>query len=233
MTKYLIWDFDGTLGYRIGMWTETVIDVLQQTIPESNVSREQLRPFLQSGFPWHHPDYPHPEINTSSDWWNSLDSIFERTLMQGAGLEHQQAQILAKQVRNVYPDPTHWRLYDDTVPTLEALSNTDWKHLILSNHVPELKDILTALKIGQYFEKIFNSAETGYEKPHPQAFQNVLNTVNSYSAIWMIGDSLKADIMGAKNLGIPGILVRKHHLEATVCCENLTQLLDIISKNPQ
>ena len=228
MSKYLIWDFDGTLGYRTGMWSGAAMEVLQSVVPESNVSREQLRPFLQNGFPWHQPDQPHPEISTRDEWWNRLDPIFERAFMQGAGLDRQHAQILAQQIRDVYPHPANWHLYDDTILTLEALSDRGWKHFMLSNHVPELTNILVYLGIDRYFEQVFNSAEIGYEKPHPQAFQVVLNRTNNYSAIWMIGDNIQADIMGAGNLGIPSILVRKKSPAAKIYCETLIQVLDVV-----
>ena len=228
MRKYLIWDFDGTLGYRVGMWTGAMLEILRKNFPDRNVSPHQIRPFLQKGFPWHNPDHPHPEISTGDEWWNRLNPIFERAFMEGVGLGFQQAKMLANQVRRIYPDPTYWRLYDDTLPTLNLLSNRGWRHLLLSNHVPELGDILSALGIDQYFEKIYNSAETGYEKPHSEAFQRVLAAANDYSIIWMIGDNMQADIRGAEKVGLSSILVRKEHPEAKIYCEKLSQIAGLL-----
>ena len=60
---------------------------------------------------------------------------------------------------------------------------------------------------------IFNSAQTGYEKPHPQAFRNVLAWLPEPEAVWMIGDNYTADVLGAQAVGLPGILVRETHPE--------------------
>jgi putative hydrolase of the HAD superfamily len=229
MAKYLIWDFDGTLGYRVGMWSGALIEVLRRNIPGIEVNREQVQPFLQEGFPWHTPHHPHLDIQSPTDWWNRLDPLFERTFTQGVGLDLPRAQTLSKKIREVYLHPSTWKLYDDTIPALQTLSLKGWTHLILSNHVPELKIILAALQLDQHFELVFNSAETGYEKPHPLAFQRVLQRVGDYTSIWMIGDSFTADIIGAKQAGIPGILVRRNHPEAELQCNTLSQLAALVS----
>jgi len=44
--RYLIWDFDGTLGYREGMWSATLVEVARRTAPGRAVTEEQVRPFL-------------------------------------------------------------------------------------------------------------------------------------------------------------------------------------------
>jgi hypothetical protein len=35
-TKMLIWDFDGTLGYRQGKWSGALVDVLDIAYPDHN-----------------------------------------------------------------------------------------------------------------------------------------------------------------------------------------------------
>jgi hypothetical protein len=40
--KYLIWDFDGTLGYRPGGWTAALLEVLQREAPTCDVTADQL-----------------------------------------------------------------------------------------------------------------------------------------------------------------------------------------------
>ena len=59
----LIWDFDGTLGYRVGgMWSGALLELLQQEMPEMEITADQVQPYLQAGFLWQHPDKPHPEV---------------------------------------------------------------------------------------------------------------------------------------------------------------------------
>jgi putative hydrolase of the HAD superfamily len=227
--KYLIWDFDGTLGYRQGgMWSAALLEILRQANPGHEVRLDQIRPYLQTGLPWHTPEQPHTEIQSSGQWWDALDRVFERAFL-GIGICPDQARLLARQVRRVYPDPAAWRLFEDVLPTLTDLSARGWKHLILSNHVPELRQIIHALGLDPYISCSFNSAETGYEKPHPQAFLSLLGTLEDIDSIWMIGDNLEADILGAQAAGLRGILVRGFHKGARYYCETLTGIPKILS----
>ena len=102
--------------------------------------------------------------------------------------------------------------------------------MLLSNHVPELGTILQALEIHQHFVAVFNSAETGIEKPHPEAFENVRMSLPLGAKLWMIGDSFTADINGAEAVGIPAILVRKPHPSATRYAEDLRGIVPILER---
>jgi len=225
--KCLIWDFDGTLAYRDGMWTGTLLEVIRQQAPDYHATADEIRPFLQTGFPWHVPDQPHPEICSGEQWWNSLDPVFQNAF-EAVGFPSSQARLMAKQVRHVYPTPEKWRLFEDTIPALNELSSRGWTHFALSNHVPELRRIICHLGLGPCLSKIFNSAETGYEKPHPQAFRMAIEELGEGSVTWMIGDSMTADIVGAESVGLSGLLVRKHHEGARYFAENLTQVAGIV-----
>ncbi|MHB0935983.1 MAG: HAD family hydrolase [Armatimonadota bacterium] len=227
--NYLIWDFDGTLGYREGKWEGALLEVLRRHVPETEVRQEQIWPHLQTGFPWLTPEAPHTEIRTAEEWWDRLDTVFARAFVM-AGIVDGTAYALAKHVRHVYPDPVAWRLFDDAIPTLECLATQGWRHLLLSNHIPELPAILRHLGLTPHFAAVFNSAQTGYEKPHPQAFREVLQTLNGANKVWMVGDSMSNDIAGAAAVGIPGILVRKSRPEAQFCCPTLEQVAEIVSE---
>jgi putative hydrolase of the HAD superfamily len=224
----LVWDFDGTLGYRLGgRWSGSLLEVLARAAPGAAVTAAQLQPYLQSGFPWLAPERPHPEIRSGDEWWAMLLPVFQAAFA-GVGFEPAQARSLARQVRAVYTDVARWRLFDDALPALGALSSLGWSHVILSNHVPELGEIAAALGLAPYLDGIWNSAETGYEKPHPRAFQMVLEGLDGAGAVWMIGDDPQADIAGARSAGIPGILVRSAHPEARYACESLDQVAAIV-----
>lgn len=208
MSSVIIWDFDGTLAYRHGgAWSAALVEAAAQQALNLRVTAGQLHPYLQTGFPWLAPERPHPEIGTADAWWSALEPVFQRAYV-GAGIEKDVASVLARKVRSVYLDPQRWRLFDDVVPALEKLSASGWAHAILSNHVPELRQIVAHLGLDAHVGHVINSAETGYEKPHPQAFRFVLEAVAGVTNVVMIGDSMAADIEGARAMGIPAILVR-------------------------
>jgi putative hydrolase of the HAD superfamily len=228
MPRYLIWDFDGTLGYRHGSWSGALVEVLQRVDPLFSVTREDIRPHIQTGFPWHEPAIRRPSGCSPDEWWKALEPVFFRAFL-AVGLAPPLAENLAGDVRKFYVDAVNWSLFDDSRPVLERLSRKGWKHVILSNHVPELSQILDSLGVLPCIDRVFNSAETGVEKPHPEAFQNVLNGIEVGATIWMIGDSLKADIEGAAAAGIPGVLVRRQNESARYQCDRLEDMISIVA----
>lgn len=219
------------MGFREGGgWSAVLLEILQREKPDCRVKTEQLNPYLQEGFPWHQPEIPHPELSAPESWWNSLDAIFAKAFMQGCDLNESTAHRLAKRVRLVCSELSAWRLYDETLRVLSCLSGEGWLHVSLTNHIPELPKILDHLGVSSYLAALFNSAQTGYEKPHPQAFRQVLEWMSKPEAIWMIGDNYTADILGAEAHGIPGILVRKTDSRANYWCPDLSGVLEVVSK---
>ena len=143
---------------------------------------------------------------------------------KSVGVKNGQCMDLARQVRSAYVDPLGWQRYNDSLPALEMLSARGWKHVLLSNHVPELPILLERLGLSGSFVKVFNSAETGYEKPNPKAFRMVMEFISPGAKAWMIGDSFTSDVLGAYEVGLPGILVRKPHPQARLFCATLPEI---------
>jgi putative hydrolase of the HAD superfamily len=233
MARYLIWDFDGTLAYHDLMWSGALLEALNTSGLDvaNTVTREAVKPHLQSGFRWHEP-LERYDIKSPDNWWLELEPLFE-TAYKASGIPEEQANIIAKMVRGIYVDPANWRIYDDVIPTLTQLSSDGWKHLILSNHVPELSIIADHLGLTAHIEQIFKSAETGFEKPHPMAYERVLEYIGHSpkpQAVWMIGDSIAADIHGAEAAGIPAILVRKCEQNVAYWTNDFTGIAGILSQ---
>lgn len=203
--NYLIWDFDGTLGYRPGRWSGTLVQLIKRHTGK-DINIETIRPYMQRGFRWDDHTREHPKL-PPEEWWAELLPNFEEALI-GCELSASEARSLAKKMRSAYTDIAEWRIFEDTRPVLEELQREGWTHAILSNHVPELTQIIEGLGIRDLFVSITNSAETGFEKPHPQAFQAALATLHVPANVWMIGDNVHADVLGAESAGIRAILVR-------------------------
>jgi len=207
--RAIIWDFEGTLGRRTpGAWSRCSIEVLDQHEPGHGVAFETIRPFLQSGFPWHSPSIPHPELSTPVAWWASVRTTLARAY-EGVGFVPARAKELAGLYRACYLDPQRWELFPETRSMLERARASGVTSVILSNHVPELGDILTLLELDTLVDAVVNSAAIGYEKPHPETFRLAREAAGDADDIWMIGDRYDVDIVGAEAAGIPAILVRE------------------------
>jgi putative hydrolase of the HAD superfamily len=223
----LVWDFDGTLALRPGYWTGLLHEIVTECHPDLGITPEHIRPHLQRGFPWHTPDVLR-EPCSEDEWWAQMQPVFTGALRAGAGLPEAEARRLAVSVRARYLDPTSWRVFDDTRPALEKLAGLGWRHVILSNHVPELQRLVAALGLSEHLLGVYCSGVIGAEKPHPKAFEAVFADHPEARAGWMIGDSWRADVAGARAVGMRAILVRERHPEAALQCDGLQDVVAIV-----
>ncbi len=226
--KLILWDFDGTLAYRAKMWSGAILDVLCEIQPSTTVTIDDIRSFMHGVYPWDRPDEDHLRLSTPEAWWAEIEGLFARAYM-GVGCTADEAAYLAPLAHQRYLDLVEWSVFEDTLPALVALAQQGWEHAIVSNHVPELPVIVDALNILPHIQAVFTSGVTGYEKPHPQAFRHAIEQLGSPSTVWMVGDNIKADVLGAEAIGIPAILVRKQDERAKYCCEWLTELPSIMA----
>jgi putative hydrolase of the HAD superfamily len=162
---------------------------------------------MRSGFPWHDHARAHPELSDPEAWWRAVTQVVAEAIRDC--VEESRVAELAHAVRHRYADGTRgWRVFDDTREGLRATADAGWRNVVLSNHIPELETLVTQLGLGDLVERVFSSARTGYEKPHPEAFRIALRDQGRPKCCWMVGDNPLADIAGAEALGIPAILVR-------------------------
>jgi putative hydrolase of the HAD superfamily len=229
--RLLIWDFDGTLAHRRGEtgWSILLAEALDAEEPGHGHSADMFRPHLREGFPWHRPEVAHPELCEPEAWWASVLPVLSRAY-KAAGYAPARALELADAARRLYVDPAvGWELFDDTLPALKALSAAGWTHAILSNHVPELREIVAGLGLDELVAEISCSAETGYEKPHEQAYASVLDRLRPAEA-WMVGDNVVADVLGAEALGIPAVLVRRPDPRAERYADSLAGVAEFLEE---
>jgi putative hydrolase of the HAD superfamily len=229
--KVLFWDFDGTLGYRRGgMWSNALFQALIEKEPNCTITQEHFSPFLKIGFPWHEHEVTHTELNTSELWWSKLKKSVIIKAYVNLGYGEERAIELADLAHKKYTDINYWSLFDDVIPTLKILSTYGWQHVIVSNHVPELSYIVDSLGLSEYITQIINSAVVGYEKPHSQIYKIALKSMGYPQNVWMIGDNVDADVLGAEAVGIKGILVRKENSKAIRQCKDFTDVIKIIQE---
>ena len=209
MTERLVlWDFDGTLAFRPGLWSGCVIEVLDARDPGHGVAIESVRAGLAGGFPWHRADQPHPHPGDAERWWEPVEKLLADTLAR-CGVERRNCAELAREVRLRFIDPAvGWQLFDDALPALGAARAAGWTNAILSNHVPELAELVAGLGLAPHVDRVFTSALVGFDKPHPELFRHVLAAYGNPREVWMVGDNPVADVAGAEAVGCRALLVR-------------------------
>jgi putative hydrolase of the HAD superfamily len=106
----------------------------------------------------------------------------------------------------------HWLPEPDALPTLNQLSKLGYQMALVSNAADDENTQTLVDKLGakNYFSAILSSAAIGIRKPDPRIFQMALEQMNaSPNQAVMVGDTLGADILGAKNVGIYSIWITR------------------------
>jgi HAD superfamily hydrolase (TIGR01509 family) len=103
---------------------------------------------------------------------------------------------------------SHWHIFPDAYPTLEALQERELIVGAVSNWVWNLPELLHALDLVRHFDFIAASARIGFEKPHPRIFEWALQQADVEPAeVLHVGDHVDADVEGARGVGIEAVLI--------------------------
>jgi len=101
-----------------------------------------------------------------------------------------------------------WRIYEDVLPSLDALSSRGLKLGIISNWDERLRRLLHQLKLDNYFQSIVVSCEVNSPKPDRLIFLEAASNLQvSPQTVLHIGDSLEFDIHGAKAAGFQALQI--------------------------
>lgn len=110
--------------------------------------------------------------------------------------------------RYIELSPSQNHLFPGTKEVLTTLKEQGFQLNIITNGFKEVQALkLQSCEIDQFFDVVLCSEEIGQSKPHPAVFHEALSRANAEAEhSIMIGDDLNADVNGAENVGIRGIL---------------------------
>ena len=101
-----------------------------------------------------------------------------------------------------------WKPAGGVRDVLENLNRRGYRLIVFSNSDPRIHGVFEELGMTPYFEKIYVSAEIGWEKPAGQAFRHVQSDTGVRpEEILHVGDSVGADGRGARAAGWHACLV--------------------------
>ncbi|HEX7973098.1 MAG TPA: HAD family hydrolase [Anaerolineales bacterium] len=106
----------------------------------------------------------------------------------------------------------HWQPEPDAIPTLQTLKGLGY-HIGLISNAADDRDVQTLIDkagVRPYLERVLTSAAEGIRKPNPRIFHTLLNDwgIPPQRAA-MVGDTLGADILGARNAGMFSIWIAR------------------------
>jgi putative hydrolase of the HAD superfamily len=205
--RHILFDLGGTLMYSRGDW-EPVLERADQALVESlrahniQLDAKHFRARLHEYY-----------SQRDKDLQETTYHFALRELLTELGYADVAESVLRSALDAMYSvTQTNWQLESDTLETLQKLQSDQYKLGIFSNagDDKDVQQLIGNFSIRQFFDFVLTSAACFYRKPHPRAFEIALAQWNipPNEAI-MIGDSLEADIYGAKQLNMKTIWITR------------------------
>lgn len=154
------------------------------------------------------------------------------------------ASALLEAAIKVYftPEEAVWMAYPDAAETLKQLKNRGYRLGLYSNATDDklIQRLVNQGGLRPWLSPTFSSAGWGWRKPRPEPFELIAGRWGvSPAEIVVVGDTLSADMLGAQNAGMPGILVTMNespfnsqyrHIQPTAVAETLSALPEIVAQ---
>jgi putative hydrolase of the HAD superfamily len=126
-------------------------------------------------------------------------------LMGGTG---EDVECVARELFAEWAEHHHFSLYDDVAETLRTLRQRGVRLGLISNSHRCLASFQSHFELDGLISVAVSSSDHGFMKPHPSIFRAALELmqVTAGDAI-MVGDSFAHDIVGARQVGMRGVLL--------------------------
>jgi HAD superfamily hydrolase (TIGR01549 family) len=144
----------------------------------------------------------HPEFEHDDEIWFA----FTERIVLGMGGARPAAYECAVEITRGWERHENFELYEDTIPVLGQLRRAGLRLGLVSNSARDVHEF--ALHHALEIDAGLSSFHHGRTKPHASIFRAVLDLLEVEPAqAAMVGDTIEADIDGARALGMRAILV--------------------------
>lgn len=153
-------------------------------------------------------------------------------LRQALAAEQVLDHIGADQFTQTLLAALQFRPYPEVPDVLSRLRERGLRLVVASNWDASLLHTLRALGLGHQLDGVITSAEAGAPKPEPAVFRRALELAGtSPKQTLHVGDSWDEDVLGARGVGIPPILIARNGTPApgrgVPVIASLTELLEL------
>jgi HAD superfamily hydrolase (TIGR01549 family) len=144
----------------------------------------------------------HPELDHDEEVWIR----FTEDIVRGMGGEGERCRQVAVAITDGWLESENFELYEDVLPTFQALREAGLKLGLVSNTSRDLGAFVGHHRLN--VDAWVSSGVHGKVKPSPSIFKAVLELLGvAPSEAVMIGDSPDDDVAGAEAVGIRGLLL--------------------------
>ncbi len=161
---------------------------------------------------------------SSREFWIDLYRDFLVSLgVDGAALDR-----LPVELYEGFTRAESYRLFADARPALRAARRRGLRVGVVSNWEAWLPRLLADLKIDHLLDFVVVSGVCGYEKPDPRIYYHALEAAGvGPDEMLHVGDSLHADVRGARAVGITPVLVDRHGRHPDADCFRVSTLREL------
>ncbi|MFT3737915.1 MAG: YjjG family noncanonical pyrimidine nucleotidase [Breznakibacter sp.] len=156
---------------------------------------------------------------------------FYRPMKAAGADDYVMAQAFAEDFIAVSPQKT--TLLPHAIEVLDYLYHRYQMHIITNGFLRTQVLKLQHSGLKNYFQHVFISEQIGASKPHKAFFEHAVKSVNARKReSLVIGDSLEADVAGARNFGLDQVYFNPskalHHEKVTMEISSLKELMDFL-----
>ena len=143
----------------------------------------------------------HPELDHDEEIWIR----FTQRIIEGMG-GIGDTYAAACEMEGAWAHAHHFELYDDAIPTLDALRGRGLKLGLLSNSARDLEEFVGHHRLT--VDAVLTSRSHGKTKPHETIFRRMLELLDvAAGEAVMVGDTIEDDVEGATAVGMRAVLV--------------------------
>jgi HAD superfamily hydrolase (TIGR01549 family) len=143
----------------------------------------------------------HPELDHDEEIW----VLFTQRIIEGMGGVGD-TYGAAVEMENAWSNAQHFELYEDALPTLDAVRERGLKLGLLSNSARDMHEFVA--HHGLTVDAALSSRAHGKTKPHETIFRAMLELLDvAAGEAMMVGDTVDDDVEGALGVGMRAVLV--------------------------
>lgn len=199
--KAVLWDFDGTLTRRPDMWCNSIAEACW-AVGATHVTPEFFDNNAYLFLPWNMERLSHEHSGLPDEWWSEFLCAVRRFVLQHVDPCEVDVEEVLRLVRTTAVDPRRFELITSSVAVVGRVHALGIPQYVLSNHVPELPEIVESLFPGQ-FRRVWTSGAIGFEKPRVELFHHALDELSmAAEEVLMVGDDHLRDLEPARKIGM-------------------------------
>lgn len=210
---YLLFDLGSTLIYFEGNMNAVMAEALRQA---TRALREMGYHVDEQVFPEAYNALIQTYYQKRNDTFLEFTAgyVLEEALRAGGvtGLPEKDLLHALRVLYSVTQD--YWHVEQDAAPTLQTLRASGYRMGIISNAADDedVQTLVDRANLRGYFDFILSSARAGFRKPRPEIFQQALAHWGARpNQAVMIGDIVSADVVGATNLGMASVWIKRRN----------------------